>query len=119
MIAAIAILASFTAKADVSATVTWDIPGSVILYVGSTAESAKVVPPADATSYEAKIAQTYGTVYVRAAEGYILENAVCQDDNKEITVSSWGTPQIGINMAASQHGSHTVKVNCTKLEYDV
>lgn len=118
MIAAIAILASFTAKADVSATVTWDIPGSVILYVGSTAESAKVVPPADATSYEAKIAQTYGTVYVRAAEGYILENAVCQDDNKEITVSSWGTPQIGINMAASQHGGHTVKVNCTKLEYD-
>lgn len=119
MIAAMAILASFTAKADVSATVTWDIPGSVILYVGSTAESNKVVPSADATSYEAKITgQTFGTVYVAAADGYILESAVCQDCTKSINIINSNGQKATINMAASQHGGHTVKVNCAKLEYD-
>lgn len=119
MLLAVAICASFTAKADVSATLTWDTPGSVVIYVGSTAESSRVELPAGATSYDAVITgQTYGSVYARAAEGYMLEDAVCEDDGKTIAPSSWGTPQISVNMSASQHGGHRVKINCSKLEYD-
>lgn len=116
LMAVVVAMASFTAKADVACTVTWDTPGSVYFYVGSTAESAKVVPAADATSYTASIAgQTYGSLYVYAADGYILEGGVCQDDNKTLSMSG---NRLIVNMSASQHGSHNIKLNCKKLEYD-
>ena len=119
LIAMMALASSLTVNAEVSATVTWDVPGSLIFYVGSTAEASRVIPDAEATSYTAIIPdQTYGTLYVRAADGYMLENAICLDDNKTIAPNSYGTPQININMSASQHGGHTIKVNCARLEYD-
>lgn len=56
MLVAVAMLGiSFSAKADVSAKLTWDIPGSVEIYVGSTAETSKVTLPEGATSYDASI----------------------------------------------------------------
>lgn len=120
MLVAVAMLGiSFSAKADVSAKLTWDIPGSVEIYVGSTAETSKVTLPEGATSYDASITgQTYGNVYARATDGYYLVNAVCTDDNKTISPSSYGARQVSISMSASQHGGHTVHINAEKLEYD-
>lgn len=121
LVAVMALLTSFSAYAEdmVSATITWDIPGSVVIYVGSTGDGNRVSLAPDATSYTAIIPdQTWGTTYVRAAEGYALENAVCQDDGKTITVGGYTIPQISINMGAYAHGGHTVKVNCSKIEYD-
>ena len=57
-------------------------------------------------------------MYARATDGYYLVNAVCTDDNKTISPSSYGARQVSISMSASQHGGHTVHINAEKLEYD-
>ena len=110
---------STQAQADVSTTITWDIPGSVEIYVGNTGENAKVSLPDGATSYDAVITgQTYGSTYVRAAQGYYIINGFCAENNKTINATSYGARQVTVNMAASQYGGKTVHVNVEKLEYD-
>lgn len=107
------------ASADVSTTITWDTPGSVVIYVGGTGEKNKVSIPDDATSYEAKITgQSYGSTYVRAAEGYYIVDGYCVDNDKTIAASAWGTRQLIVNMSDSQYGGKTVHVNVEKLDYD-
>lgn len=110
---------STQAQADVSTTITWDIPGSVEIYVGTTAESGKVSLPDGATSYNAVITgQTFGSTYVRAAQGYYIIDGFCAENNKTINATSYGTRQVTVNMSASQYGGKSVHVNVEKLEYD-
>ncbi|MCM1293825.1 MAG: hypothetical protein NC102_11310 [Clostridium sp.] len=122
MLMAIAMLGvSFSAKADVyTVNLTWDTPGSVEIYVASTAAESKVNLPEGATSYTAQYEQSYApSTYVRATDGYYLVNAVCSDDSKTITPS--GSPRqaiINMGTASYAHGTHTVHVNVEKLNYD-
>lgn len=119
LLAAVAMLGiSFSANAQLTTNFTWDIPGSVEIYVGSTTEDSKASIPDGATSYTAHLNETWGYAYVRAAEGYLLVDAVCDDDEKTLKPNTGSSQQITVNMGSSQHNGHTVHINVAKLEYD-
>lgn len=96
-------------------TVTWDIPGSVVLYVGSTNESSKVVPPADATSYTATLDQGYGRLYARAAEGYIVTDGYCVETEDVFNYDSFSK---SVRFDMYEYNGKTVHINCEKFVYD-
>ncbi|MDE7136787.1 MAG: hypothetical protein K2N91_09165 [Muribaculaceae bacterium] len=115
MLAIIAMCASFTAKADVfTTTITWDTPGSVVLYFGGTGESNKLDVPADVTSYTYTTESTWKTMYIAAAEGYILEGATCEDGT-EFKPSSYNSMS---SFVVKAYDGKTINVKCAKIEYD-
>lgn len=115
LLALIALGASFTAKADVfTTTITWDIPGSVVLYFDGADESNKLDVPANVTSYTFTTESTWKTMYISAAEGYILDGATCEDGT-EFKPSSYNGMS---SFVVKTYDGKTVNVKCTKVEYD-
>lgn len=102
------------ANAALSTTFTWDIPGSVELFVGSTDINDKAQIPEGTTTYTVTIDNTWGNTYIGCAEGYFLIDAIDSEGNT-YSVSPV-SKKILINMA--QCDGKTIKINCAKIEYD-
>lgn len=115
LLSAFTLLGFDTAKAF-SVDFEWNIPGGVVLYVGSTADSDLADISADATSYHAVLDKTYGSTWVRAAEGYVLKS-VTADDGTTISVNTSSVPpQAVVNMKTFDGKKVTVTVE--KIVYD-
>ncbi|MDE6266648.1 MAG: hypothetical protein K2M07_04785 [Muribaculaceae bacterium] len=100
-----------------STTIEWDIPGSVMLKTGSTSEPF-VDLSSDQTSYTFNTTETYGSIYIYAADGYTLIDAETTDGASKYIPSTWANPHF-INIYASLGNGmdgKTVKVNCIKTE---
>lgn len=108
---------SFQAKAEepLKVTFTWETPGSVAIYVGSTAESAKADIPADATSYTATIDNTWGSCYVKATDGFYLETVKKADGSVAVNPSNTGGRKANVNMKT--YNGQTLSVVLKKLNY--
>lgn len=126
MLAAVALLGiSFSGHAQRSTTITWDIPGSIEIRMGSiSAEPVELDP--NATSYVASTDETYGSVYLFPKKGYILINGTCSGTHTNANAKTIkpGTNANGqylsINMGTGStgHNDHTVHALVDKLEYD-
>lgn len=104
-----------TAADPLTTTLKWDEPGTVVIYVGSTAESSKIKLADDATEYTASITGTFGSTYVEAAEGYYLES-VTDEADKTLNISSWGARRCTINMKT--YNGQILNVKVSKIVYD-
>lgn len=108
------LLIGVRANAELSTTFTWDTPGSVELFIGSTNVNDKASIPDNATTYTVTIDNTCGSTYIGAAEGYFLVGAT-DSDGHTYSVSPW-SKKISIDMA--QCNGKTISINCKKIVYD-
>ncbi len=114
LLAIMAIGVSFTAKAEWTATVAWDIPGSVVVYAGGFSDSNKVTIPAGATSVNCTVEESWSSIYVTPADGYMLKGAACEDDGSAIKFNDY----YNAYQFDNAHAGHTIKIDCAKIEYD-
>lgn len=89
----------------------WEIPGSVTIQTGSMS-GPYVEISEDQTSYEFETESSFGYVYLKATEGYFIENATCGDRTFNRLSSNGGLVSVTVN---SSLADKTVKVNCQKL----
>ncbi len=108
------IVTGFKASA-LSVKIEWDTPGSVMLKLDGTSNPF-VELGADQTSYEYTTSDTYGYVYVYAADSYALIDGVTSDGTK-INPTAYGTPSINVYVSGGNNmDGKTVKINCVKIE---
>ncbi len=115
LLSAFALFGLNTAKA-LTVDFEWNIPGGVVLYVGSTASTGLADISADATSYQAVIDDSFGSTWVRAAEGYVLKSAVADDGTNISVNTNLVPPQAIVNMKTFDGKKVTVTVE--KIVYD-
>lgn len=105
------VLTSLTASA-VTATFEWDVPGSVKIRVGSN--TSDFIDLGDQTSYTFETPNSYGNVYLYAADGYHITSVASTDGQKSFSYSSWTQCySCTINSSCSDK---TYKVEVVKLE---
>lgn len=100
-----------------STTVEWEIPGSVMLKVDSSS-GPYIDLSADQTSYIYTTSEAYGYIYIYAADGYSLIDAVTTDGSNRYTPNTWASSQyisVYVGQGNGMDGK-TVKVNCIKIE---
>lgn len=117
--ALLALVAPERILAELSATITWDEPGSVIIKVGSnTAAPAELAP--GATQHTVTINETYGYAYVFPADGYLIlggEAVKANGSTVSIKPTAYsGTKYLSIDM--SKYNGATIHALVAKVEYD-
>lgn len=116
----LALVAPVRALAELSTTITWDEPGSVIIRVGgSTADPVELAP--DATQHTVTIDQSYGyaTIFPADDNYLIVKGEVTKANGTEstLTPSSYGGPKY-LTIDLSQLNGATVHAVVEKVTRD-
>lgn len=117
--AILALAAPGRAAAELSTTITWDEPGSLLIRVGGTTADP-VDLASDATQHTVTIDKTYGYAYIFPADDYLIikgEAVKANGSTATLTPSSYGGPKY-LSIDLSQYNGATVHVVAEKVAYD-
>lgn len=118
LLAGAALLAGTMTASATAVTLSWDTPGAIEVYNGSTSDSFKVQLAPDQTSIRVETSSTYGSVYIKAADGRVLTGIHNITDDTDLKVGTFGYSTIPGFAFNSSYSGKEFSITTEAIEFD-